>query len=67
MDELVVTPEVLRREAQARNEHGYVHFATVRNMMRALADHMETMEAISTGTSTHDDVTGGYDSGRHNH
>jgi len=30
-------------------------------------DCREEQEAIHTGTSSHEDVTGGYDSGRHNH
>ncbi len=47
----MITPEDLRAEAARRTSHGYVYFATVREMMRKLADHMEAM----AWTENHDD------------
>jgi hypothetical protein len=41
--ERAITPSALRYEAQRRTVNGYVHIATVRALMRRLADHMETM------------------------
>lgn len=46
-----VTPTSLRHEAQRRDAAGYVHHASVRSLMRRLADHMEAMAAFGSGAS----------------
>lgn len=44
-----VTPETLRAEIQQRDGSGYIHHASVRMLMRRLADHMEAMAAFGSG------------------
>lgn len=46
--------DVLRSEANRRGERGYVHYATVRNDMRKLADHMDAMAEFGSGPAEPD-------------
>lgn len=46
-----VTSTDLRHDAQLRGDHGYVHPATVRYLMRRLANHMDNMAEIEAGAA----------------